>query len=94
MIFFEFETLDGRKCTVNKLKPFHIWIAQTRLEALKASNPNNEFSEYGVIPFILEQIVFFDGKKTNVSELGDLMIDDYLKLSDVLASVLSKIPVK
>ena len=84
-VFTSITLMDGSKCDILELKVYMIWIATFR----QSKKPEMEVD---ITPFILEQIIRIDGKTTSIDALGDMGMDDYSKILDVVSVLMNKLP--
>lgn len=75
----------GEKCGILNITPFMLWRAHSRMERLKEL-------ELNVVPFILEQIVIIEGKAVSMEYLGEMDINDYTKIIEVVDVQMKKLP--
>lgn len=81
--FSSVKLLEGVTCDILDITPMVLWRATLNCSLQK---------EFDITPFVLEQILLFDGEKRDLDYIENLYIDDYLKISEVVTVLLSKLP--
>lgn len=76
---------NGSKCDILEVRPYIIWKASYK----QALNPNLKLD---LVPFIMEQIVIIDGKKRDMKFIGNMEINDYLEITEVMNACMNKLP--
>ena len=84
-IFTSIELSNGSRCDILEINALVIWKAAFRHQAY----PDKELD---IVPFLLEQVLIIDDKKRDIEFIGNISIDDYLKIMEVMDIVMKKLP--
>ena len=76
---------NGSKCEILEIRPYTIWKATYKKE-------NNPDLKLDLVPFIIEQILIIDGKKVDIEFIGNMDINDYMEIVDVMIACMGKLP--
>ncbi len=87
-IFTTVELLNGDKIDVLFCKGLHMTKAQWKYQFHTQIAKD---VEYDIVPFIMEQLCLVNGKQKGIEYYVELMIDDYIKISDALQLVINSI---
>lgn len=76
---------NGSKCDILEIRPYILWKAAYK----QANNPHLKVD---LVPFIIEQILIIDGKKVNMEFIGNMDVNDYMEIVDVMNACMEKLP--
>ena len=85
-IFTTITLEDGSKCDILELTPWMIWKATFNQQL-------NLETKYDLVPFILEQVLIIDGKKTDIEFIGNIYYQDYMQITDILTLFMTKLKI-
>lgn len=84
MNFLTIKLMDGRKCDIKEIKAGDIFRA----------NYNHSIDsprEFDITPFLFQQAIKIDGEQPTIEQVCELMIDDFVLISNAIQSSLIKI---
>lgn len=84
-IFTTITLLNGEKCDIKDVRFKHISKANYKLTT-------QQNTQYDFIFFFLQEILIINGETPKVGFIEDLMIDDYIKINDVINVIMQKLP--
>lgn len=84
-IFTTITLLKGEKCDIKEIRFGHISKANFNLTSQKNT-------QYDFIFFLFKEILLIDGKSPSDTIIENLMIDDYIKINDVITVIMQKLP--
>lgn len=84
-IFTSIQLSGAQKCDILNITAMMMWKAEYR-----AANMGEELH---MVPYLLEQIVMIEGKLATKEEIGEMMIDDYLAIQDVVNAILQRVKI-
>ena len=84
-LFESISLMDGRKLDIHNINLGIISHANFKVATQKDTQYDSCF-------FILHQILRINKQELSYSDLSNICIDDFLKISDVLGAILMKLP--